>query len=118
MNGGLVSAFPAWTDRANGRRVHRSAGAGRNDNATSANPPGTVAAAEWLAAVGRRWRGGRMPQLARHLAEIADPATGAVELDPAALRRLLNQTRLVTPGLWRLLGFLVEHGLLAQLTPP
>ena len=58
-----------------------------------------------------------MPHLAQQLAELADPDTGVITLDSAALRRLLNQVRLVLPGLKRLLDILVAHGYLAPTDP-
>ena len=58
-----------------------------------------------------------MPHFARLLADIADPDTGSIELDPVTLRRLLNQVRLVKPGLARLLDILVAHGFLTPTDP-
>jgi hypothetical protein len=108
-----VPAYPAWSDGANGRPIRECLGnTGPDAKPPSADQPGAIAPAEWLAAIGRRWRGGHMPHLARLLAEIADPATGTIELDPVTLRQLLNQLRLLLVGLKRLLDMLVAHGFL------
>jgi hypothetical protein len=49
--------------------------------------------------------------------ELLQPRTMSVHLDPIAARRLLLQVHLRPPGLRRLLGRLVEHGLLVTVRP-
>lgn len=113
-----MPAYPAWTDRANGRRIYgRPGGIHLDGHNRSADQSTTVAATEWLATIGRRWRGGHLPHLARLLAEAADPTTGVITLDSDTLRRLLNQVRLRVHGFKRLLDILVSHGFLTPTDP-
>jgi hypothetical protein len=110
MRGHHVPTYPGRTERANGHCIRAHPGFTRHT--TGVDLAGTITPTQWLTSLGRRWRGGHMPHLGRHLAEIADPGTGVIDLNPATLRRLLDQGRLLPPGLQRLLDILVAHGFL------
>jgi hypothetical protein len=85
---------------------------------TDPTPPGVVPAAEWLTAVRKRWSGGHLAELAARLAELSTTSPGgAVDLTQDAVRSLLNQVHLVTPGLRRLLDILVQQGFLTATVP-